>query len=219
LKLLLALRESLAGKPSRLSEVKAALEKFEKALEILTTVPTPKDPIERAAYRGIEGVAGLGKGAALAQLGRFTEASMACDRAIESAEGPWRLTVLKLRAIFLEGAEVEQSRMPWSKPPGVVDHSKAIRMADYLVDQSGVSPPAIFNAACAFSLASLDKSAVKDEQTRRADRAVFLLSQLAAKGSFRDSKPAGNLKEDPDLDPLRNRADFQVLAEKVDGGR
>jgi tetratricopeptide (TPR) repeat protein len=217
-KLFFALRGALNGKPPVRPEVEAALARFDKALEISAGVSTPRDPSDRKAYRDVEGIACMGRGAALAQLGRFTEASMAFDRATGLAEGPHRLALMKLRSIFLKAAEIEQSHMPWS-PPNRADHDRAIRMADFLVDQPGVSPAAVFNAACAYSLASLDEGAGDAGRERRASRAVALLRLIEGKGYFRGSKQAGELREDKALDPLRPRADFRALAERVAKGK
>ncbi len=80
-----------------------------------------------------------------------------------------------MSSIVLKGAEVEQSHMPWSRGANA-DHARAIRMAESLADRQGVSPDAVYNAACAFSLASLDAAVSDAERSRRADRAMTYLS-------------------------------------------
>ena len=111
--------------------------------------------------------------------------------------------------------------MPWSRPPRV-DHAKAIEMAEALANHKGVSQAAVYNAACAFSMASVDEKIDAMQRTRRADQAMGYLQKIAAKNYFH-ARPKGlagalvkdtlsELLTDPDLNPLRDRADFKALA-------
>jgi hypothetical protein len=95
-------------------------------------------------------------------------------------------------------------------------------MAESIAEREGVSQAAAYNAACAFSLASLDASAPDAERGRRADRAMTYLQRIAAQGYFKpragglldlfSSKDTLNeLRTDHDLDPLRSRPDFRKL--------
>ena len=207
--------QTFAGKPPSQPEVEAALAKIDKAQELLPNSSPP--PSEPDSLRELELDVWKVRGMALARLGRFTECLMAYENALSLADGPGKIAIQKLRTIFLKAAEVEQSHMPWSEPAHV-DHAKAILMADYLVGQPGTSPEAIFNAACAFSLASLEKGASVEEKERRANRAIALLGQIEEKGYFRMAKKAGELSKDYALEPLRQRADYKVLAARVAKG-
>ena len=209
----LIVKDGLAGKPRDQPEVEAILARIDKSLELLDSNP-PGNSFEKERHRALELLARQGKALALVQLGRFTEALMDCDRALPLAHGLDNAWVQIYQLIFLKAAETEQSHMPWSRPKHT-DHDRAIRMADYLAGQPQVSTAAIFNAACAFSLASLDDRADAREKARRADRAMTFLTLIEGKAYFQGSKQAKELREDKDLNPLRSRGDFQALAAKV----
>ena len=115
-----------------------------------------------------------------------------------------------------KAAEMEQSKLPWSRPPGA-DHGKAIRMAGDLAGREGVSAAAVYNAACAFALATADQGADASERRRRADQAMTSLRRLDAQGYFAGGRQARELRNDPDPDPLRSRPDFRDLAARVTG--
>jgi hypothetical protein len=70
----------------------------------------------------------------------------------------------------------------------------------------------LYDAACIFSLAS---ATVKEDvklQERYAARAMELLRQAVQKG-FQD---VAHMKKDTDLDPLREREDFQKLIRELE---
>ena len=205
---------ALAGRPRAQPRVEAALALVDKALE--ASPPAPNGAIAEELHKTRVNAWAL-RSTALMSLGRFTEALMSWDRAIEMDDSPGRPLAESTRLICRMGAEIEQTRLPWSRPPRV-DHARAIRMADYLVDGQVIFPEAVFNAACAFALASLDEGAGPAERERRAGRAVALLARLEEQGAFRKPKPPGNLAGDKDLEPLRQRGDFQALAAKVAKG-
>ena len=165
------------------------------------------------------------RAAILTQLGEFTEALLATDKAIEIAAPAEKPPLLAVRLTMLKGAEVEQGRLPWSKGPHA-DHEKATRMAEALANHEGVSEAAVYNAACALALASQDAKASPAERRRRADQAMAYLRQIAAKNYFQARatgframmSPRDTLKElcdDADLKPLRDRPDFQALLKSV----
>ncbi len=121
------------------------------------------------------------------------------------------------RTALLRAAEVEQSRMPWSTGPGL-DHLKAIRLAAHLADSRGVAEPAVFNAACAFALASAAPDIDIAERDRRAAIAVMYLDRICQAGYFRHPIKGklrrSEIVKDDALDSLRGRPDFRkVLAE------
>jgi hypothetical protein len=149
------------------------------------------------------------------QLGRHTEALMDWDRCMlfqEMAVGPFRELFTD---VVRKAAEMEQANPAWSRPPKAQD-PKTMKLADYLAERQGVSDAAIYNAACVFSLASLDERATATERDRRAARAITYLGRIADRGYFRGKKQLGELvKGDDDLEPVRARPDFQALSSKV----
>src|SRR5262249_44205263 len=200
------------------SELGATLALYDKAA---ATLPADGDDLRRHWY-----LAWMGRGAVLTQLGRFTEAVLAYDQALRFADHSDAPLIRALCSVILKGAEVEQSHMPWSRPPSA-DHAKAIRMAESIVDREGVSQAAVYNAACAFSLASLDASASAAEPGRRADRAMDYLRRIAAQGYFKPrpgllgllsgKDTLNELRTDHDLDPVRTRPDFRKLLADLEG--
>jgi serine/threonine protein kinase len=200
--------------PGQRSQLEALLTLYDKAA---ASLPPDGEDVLHDWY-----LIWTGRASVLTQLGRFTETLLAYDQAARFAEDPGDPMNRAMRPIFLKGAEVEQSHMPWSRPPRV-DHHKAMRMAEAIVDREGVNPAAVYNAACAFSLASADATADAAERTRRADRSMEYLRRIAAQGYFKPG-PQGflarltgakdtlnELRTDADLDPLRSRADFRKL--------
>jgi serine/threonine protein kinase len=207
----------LSGKgdiaPRQRSELEAALALYDKAV---ATLPGDGEDLRQDWY-----LLWVGRGAILTQLGRFSEALLDYDQALRLAEDSQVSLIRAVSSVILKGAEVEQSHLPWSRPPRV-DHAKAIRMAESLVNRDGVSQAAVYNAACASSLASVDTSASAAERGRRADRAMEYLHRIASQGYFQ-SRPKGilalfsgkdtlqELRTDHDLDPIRSRPDFRKL--------
>jgi hypothetical protein len=167
-----------------------------------------------------------GRHLAFLALARHTEALQALEQMIFYTTGAKKDAFVALRTTLRMAAETEQSKMPWSKPPAV-DHAKAIRLADFLAGYEGVSDAAVYNAACAFSLASLDETTSEAERRRRANQAMMYLQRIAAAGYFQSKKGTGllallpgrdslgELRKDTDLDPLRKRPDFQALVKEV----
>jgi hypothetical protein len=147
---------------------------------------------------------------------RYTEALQAHEGAVALAVPGKALLGGFTRETILKAAEVQQSRLPWSRPPGE-DHEKAVEMADFLAAQNGVSDAAVYNAACAFALASRDPRADDAERERRAARAVGYLERISSAGYFAGVKQLGDLRADNDLDPLRSRPDFQAVLRRAAG--
>jgi hypothetical protein len=122
-----------------------------------------------------------------------------------------------IRTFLLRGAEMEQSRLPWSRGRGL-DHLKAMRLAAYLADTRGVAEAAVYNAACAFALASAAPDIDAAECDRRAALAITYLDRICKAGYFRHPIKGplhrAELASDKDLDSLWGRADFKrILAE------
>jgi tetratricopeptide (TPR) repeat protein len=203
--------------PARRTKVEGELATFDKAL---ATLPPDEGDIRHDHFE-----AWRGRAYELLQLGRFTESLLAWDRALGFADEIEVGGIGWYRPIVLKGAEIEQGQMPWSRPPHI-DHAKAMEWVESIVDREGVSPDAIYNAACVFALAGADSSAAVAERQRRCDRAVAYLERIAKVGYFRPKlprilsllrpkDPINLLLTDPDLNALRDRADFRALTERV----
>jgi serine/threonine-protein kinase len=97
------------------------------------------------------------------------------------------------------------------------EHVNAAAAAEELV--KGNTSNALYYGAAAV-LAQCAAGAKDDAQLRDkyAARAVALLAELHEEGYFASAKNAARLKEDPDLAPLRQRADFRKLLAQVEKG-
>ena len=115
---------------------------------------------------------------------RFAEAVPHWDRVIELADEPARRDYRLRRALARARGN---------------DRARAAAEAEALAAEPNCPPDALYNAACVFSLAD------------RAEKAVALLSRLRDDGYFEKAEQLNNLRTDPDLDPLRQRADFIEL--------
>jgi hypothetical protein len=102
----------------------------------------------------------------------------------------------------------------------LADHARLASAADELA-RFGYDPvPDTYNAACYLSrcVALAGKDAQLAEPARRelaqgyADRAMALLRHAVARGY----KDAAHMKNDPDLQPLRGREDFKIMAADVE---
>ena len=168
----------------------------------------------------------IGRAATLMQLGRNTESLLALDQVVALSEASEKPRWTIYRDVMVRGAEKEQSRLPWSGG-AQADHAKAVQMAEALAGHEGVSSAAIYNVACALSLASAETTDEK-ERERRAFRAMIHLRRIAADGYFKP-KARGilgllsgkdtldELRTDVDLNPLRGRSGFKALLEKLSG--
>jgi tetratricopeptide (TPR) repeat protein len=93
------------------------------------------------------------------------------------------------------------------------DFAKAVQAAEKLAGLAD-KPGAAYAAACAFALCVplADKDEARD---KLAARAIELLKQAVAKGY----NNAAHMKQDTDLDPLRQRDDFKKLLAELDRQR
>jgi tetratricopeptide (TPR) repeat protein len=133
----------------------------------------------------------MGRAEALDRLRRHGEALLDWDRVVVLAEGPDRGGIRIRRAWTL-------ARLG--------KHAQAIAEASELVQGSQVTSDDTYNIACVYA----QSSAVAEEapvSKRYATHAVKLLRQAAENG-FRN---VVHMKQDTDLDPIRNRPDFQGL--------
>jgi serine/threonine protein kinase len=163
----------------------------------------------------------LGRATMRLQIGHCTEALMDWESLLVMGKGELHPSQAMVERVVRIAAEEEQYRLPWSRssPP---DHAKATRMADYLANHPGVSDAAIYNAACALSLASRDPLTGSAEQNARAVRAVTYLRRIKDRGFFRGERRKKQCDElcntDHDLDPIRQHPDFGRLKAQVESG-
>jgi serine/threonine protein kinase/tetratricopeptide (TPR) repeat protein len=140
----------------------------------------------------------LNRARALARLGRHAEGVPDWDRAIALDEGPMRPTLRLWRATALAYAG---------------EDSKATSEVPEVLRAGTPDAGLCYNAACVYAAAAAraaraapaHTSSLRAEQHSR--RAVALLRDAVARG-FQN---VADLKENPDLEPLRARADFQQL--------
>jgi tetratricopeptide (TPR) repeat protein len=169
---------------------------FAKAIAMLEPMVKgdPRLVVERQFLRN----AHLRRAEALAQLGRHADAVKEWDRVLEiNAETHLQSFIRLQRALSLARAG---------------EHAKAVAEANSLVEAQDVTAAMHYNLACVCALAS---AAVKDDvklHHQYAARAVEILRQAVAKGY----KEAAHMRQDRDLDALRERDDFKKLLAELD---
>jgi hypothetical protein len=86
--------------------------------------------------------------------------------------------------------------------------AKGLPEVEKLITSPSLPGDLLYDAACAFALAAgvKDQSAVAE---RHAAKALHLLQRAQTTGFFRPPQQLAWLKQDPDLDALRARADFR----------
>jgi hypothetical protein len=104
---------------------------------------------------------------------------------------------------------------------GLLEQQNAVRTAETCRDLGWDAPADAYSAACALSqcvpiVAKHDK--LDDQQRKEAaqfygDAAMKLLREAVSKGY----KDVAHMKKDTDLDPLRQREDFQKLIAELEG--
>jgi WD40 repeat protein len=137
-----------------------------------------------------------GRVRALTALGRHAEAVKDFDRILALGSGPNRNALRLERAVALARAG---------------DHALAVAEAHALAAAPGVPGAALYDLACVCALSS---AAVKDSPGKKeeyAARAVELLARARAAGFFQDRETVAHMKQDPDVEPLRSRPDYQRL--------
>jgi eukaryotic-like serine/threonine-protein kinase len=128
---------------------------------------------------------------ALDELRRHAEAIKDWDRAIELFDGK-EPSIRLQRAVSLARAG---------------EHARATAEADALADSKDVTIATLYDAACIHALSSAAARQDAKQADRYAARAVALLLRAIQKG-WNDAEHIG---KDSDLDPLRQRDDFQKL--------
>jgi tetratricopeptide (TPR) repeat protein len=179
----------LARKPQE------ALAWYAKAQKHLDDV-APKAP-QDAGVRSYRCVNCWDQAVALGALGRHAEALANWDQAIPVADPPNHALLRLYRAWTLARLK---------------DHARATAEAGALVQgNKNISPDTLHNVACIYAISA---AAVREDPARAsayAARAVALLRQAIQKG-YTD---LASLKQDKDLDLLRQRADFQKLLSQL----
>jgi hypothetical protein len=110
------------------------------------------------------------------------------------------------------------------------DHTGAAESGEKLAelqltdDQPDARKLNLYNAACLLSLASAAAAKVEDlAEAERAElidkyavRAVALLKEDRTLGYFKDPENLAHMKQDTDLDPLRDRDDFKQFVKELE---
>jgi tetratricopeptide (TPR) repeat protein len=183
-------------------ENKPALAKLTRAVELAEEV-LKKEPTHKIARSRALNAHGA-RAELYGGLGRWTNAAKEWDRVIELVEQPASWISRALRAVVLARAGA---------------HVRAVTEVDALADDPKVSAEGRFELAraCSLSAAQVGKDTQLDPAKRAAlaerygAQAVLLLKRLQADGYFTDAENAVALTTDPDLQVLRDRADFQKL--------
>jgi uncharacterized protein (TIGR03067 family) len=194
----LLIQNTLQGKPA------AVLGLANRAVTLLETM-AGKQPSNPQVKFYLSLLYASRAGDALGPLGRHAEALADWDRAIALEKGPARQANLRLnRALTLAY---------FGK------HRRAVQEAGAVIGKGKPSVPAQYTWACVYGVAA--RAARKDsrlapkERVRQAEqyaaRAVALLTEIQGGGPGPNPIKADKLKSDPDLNPLRLRADFRKL--------
>jgi hypothetical protein len=104
---------------------------------------------------------------------------------------------------------------------GLLEQGDAVRTAESLRELGWGAPTAAYDAACGLSLCVpivAKHGKLNDKQRKEAaqfygDAAMRLLREAVSKGY----KDAPNMRKDTDLNPLRQREDFQKLMAELEG--
>jgi serine/threonine protein kinase/tetratricopeptide (TPR) repeat protein len=178
-----------------LGKAEESLDWFAKAIATLASLAAkaPKGNTARLYLRNSH----WGKAQSLVALDRHAEALADWDKAValSDAKVPGQLGMGRAMSRIRAG-KVEE----------------ALADAGELAKLKGWSATSLYNLACIYSLASAKDRAKQDEH---AQRAVALLRQAVQAGY----KNVPHIKKDPDLDPLRQRPDFQTLLAELDKGK
>jgi tetratricopeptide (TPR) repeat protein len=159
---------------------------------ILVLGPVVRQQPRLANARRLLFMAHFNRAAALVESGRPAEALQSYDHALALDVVPFRSLIRLARASTL--ARLGQ-------------HAKATAESDELTKAREVGMRDLYTAACVYSLSSAAARYEPALRERYAARAMELLLRAVQTG-YRD---AAHMKEDADLDPIRNRSDFQGL--------
>jgi serine/threonine protein kinase/tetratricopeptide (TPR) repeat protein len=121
------------------------------------------------------------------------------------------------RALALNSLAVDKPRLRCGRALSLAyagEHGKAVIEANALAEAKDITGATLYDLGCVCALAA----AVKDNRKRQeeyAARAVAML-RLAVGRGYND---AAHMKEDKDLDALRDREDFKKLLAELEAGR
>jgi tetratricopeptide (TPR) repeat protein len=134
----------------------------------------------------------------LGKLKRYKDALADWDRVVELKDG-----IAKVSARISRGLVLARHGK----------HAKAVTEAEALLkgERNGGR---LYNLACTLSLSASAAGGAPGEKC--AARAVEVLTQLHEADYFRAPAKIKHMKADPDLDPLRERADYRSLVAKLD---
>jgi serine/threonine protein kinase len=177
-----------------------ALAWYDRALAILEALHKgqgAEDPTTRRFLRNAHGC----RAHALDRLKRHAEALPHWDRAVElsPADERPREQLYRARSRALVGKAAE-----------------AVADADAVTKDPAAPGALLYDAACAFSLAS---AAVKEDAKQReayTGQALALLRRARTAGFFKDRKLVEHLKKDTDVDVLRSREDFKKFVAELE---
>jgi serine/threonine-protein kinase len=181
------------GKPGE------ALDWYAKAIQVLQPAyqQEPRHEDSRNKLRG----AYWGRAIALGQLTRHADAVKDWDRALQLAAASSGDTLRLKRALALVRAG---------------ELTKAVAEADALTQGEKVPGGTLYDAACIYALAATRVPEDARLAEQHAARAVTQLRRAQAAGHFKEPANATQLKNDPDLNPLRQRDDFRKLLAELE---
>jgi serine/threonine protein kinase/tetratricopeptide (TPR) repeat protein len=191
---------NLLSESNRLGD---ALEWYQKAIQVLDEVLTKDNRLVTA--KEFLRNSYWGRARALDKLKRYSEAINDWDRAIQLDERPNHRELRLLRTISHARAG---------------NHAKAVSEASELAHGKDVDAAVLYDLACVCSLASAavkpagpyENANVEQLREKCATRAVEMLRRAVDKGY----KDVGHMKEDTDLDCLRQRKDFKELIAELE---
>ena len=184
----------------------AALEWYDQALQALDAV-LARDTRHAQAKKALRCVR-WGRSRALVRLGRFAEAVADADRALEMDDGQYRDRLRAHRALVRAYAG---------------DRDAALAEANELAAGAGPAAALLYDLArvhAALSSAAGNYPRLAPDRreqavTQGAARALELLGRARTAGYFRHSAQVDRMRDDPDLEPLRPRAEFQKLLDEL----
>jgi tetratricopeptide (TPR) repeat protein len=183
-----------------------ALEMFPKSVNILEEV-LKKEPYHVEARKSLADTH-MFRAEVLVGMGRHSEAIEDWKQIVDLSEGQNVAILQSIRAIAL-------ARMG--------EHTRAVHEVQDMIQHLLPSNTCIYNYACVFSICS--KTVMQDEQLSKAERsrqaetyqslAMKHLKVLHDKG-FLESGLLAQLRQDVDLDPLREYEDFKRLLDELE---
>jgi serine/threonine-protein kinase len=181
----------------------AALTPLTRAIDLMEkqTKPVPPGKALDGARRLLRD-AYTTRATALDAVNRIAEALKDWERALAEDDG-------SKRALLRAGRAMALARLG--------EHARAVAEATAAAEGKVASASALHLAAVACSLCADRVKGDARLADRYAARAVALLRQAHARGYYREPAHALRLRENPEFEPLRQRADFRKLLAEVAG--